>query len=445
MLRDCKKLATTYIKSFQFKLDIATFIPLEIVLLITGYRPICRLNRLLKIDRLFETRLKIETRSSRPFLFRIMYLVLLMIILIHWNACFYFVISKQIGADSDEWVFNYPEQKTNIFLYEYLTCFYWSILMLTTIGEVNSPVNNEESLVMICNFLIAIVLVATLVGNIGSVISNMNIEQDKFQEKVDGIKSLMSLRRVSKELDTRVVKWLGYFHKNNQNWDEDEILFSLPDKLRVEISSNVYLETLKKVHIFAECEEGLLKELVTKLKVQVYSPGDFVCRKGDIGKEMYIIKRGNLNVVSDDGKVVFVTLKAGAFFGEISILNIPGIKSGNRRTANVQSVGYSDLIRLTKNDLWEALADYPENTKLLIEKGKAKLIKDNLLDENYKHQGEYDKKTALDKFEKIEKQFTGLEKRVEASLAEFGGLTETLKKKMKNVRMLYDKKLGTNV
>ena len=150
--------------------------------------------------------------------------------------------------------------------------------MLTTIGEVNSPVNNEESLVMICNFLIAIVLVATLVGNIGSVISNMNIEQDKFQEKVDGIKSLMSLRRVSKELDTRVVKWLGYFHKNNQNWDEDEILFSLPDKLRIEISSNVYLETLKKVHIFAECEEGLLKELVTKLKVQVYSPGDFVCR-----------------------------------------------------------------------------------------------------------------------------------------------------------------------
>jgi cyclic nucleotide gated channel alpha 4 len=63
---------------------------------------------------------------------------------------------------------------------------------------------------------------------------------------------------------------------------------------------------------------------VTKLKPIFFGPGDYVCRKGDIGKEMYIIKRGQLAVVSDDGKTTFVVLKEGAVFGEISILNIPG-------------------------------------------------------------------------------------------------------------------------
>ena len=32
---------------------------------------------------------------------------------------------------------------------------------------------------------------------------------------------------------------------------------------------------------------------------------------------MYIIKRGKLDVVADDGKTVFVTLADGAVFGEV--------------------------------------------------------------------------------------------------------------------------------
>jgi len=70
----------------------------------------------------------------------------------------------------------------------------------------------------------------------------------------------------------------------------------------------------------------------------------------------------------------------GRQFTAIGVLRI-GNKNGNRRTANIRSVGYSDLFVLSKEDLWEALQEYPEARRTLIEKGRMMLRKDNLLDE----------------------------------------------------------------
>jgi len=54
----------------------------------------------------------------------------------------------------------------------------------------------------------------------------------------------------------------------------------LPEKLRVEIGIHVHLAALKRVPIFAEAQPGFLIELVTRLKLQIFSPGEYVCKKG---------------------------------------------------------------------------------------------------------------------------------------------------------------------
>ena len=52
------------------------------------------------------------------------------------------------------------------------------------------------------------------------------------------------------------------------------------DKLKGEIAIHVHLDTLKRVEIFQNTEAGFLCELVLRLRPVLFSPGDYICRKG---------------------------------------------------------------------------------------------------------------------------------------------------------------------
>ena len=69
---------------------------------------------------------------------------------------------------------------------------------------------------------------------------------------------------------------------------------------------------------------------------------------------MYIIKRGKLDVVADDGKTVFVTLADGAVFGEVSFWSFPILLEIFTRWENISSHLHEPLI---------LLGQYPEYTR----------------------------------------------------------------------------------
>lgn len=390
LVKDSKKLWEHYKKTAQFKYDLISMIPTDLIMLQFGINsPELRFNHLFKMARLFEFFYRTETRTNFPNIFRISNLVLYILIIIHWNACIFFAISKTLGFGTNAWVYpNISNPKYGHLSRKYTYCLYWSTLTLTTIGETPPPVRDVEYLFVVADFLIGVLIFATIVANVGAMISNMNASRALFQAKIDSIKQYMQFRKISKDLEAHVVKWFDYLWTEDKTCDEKEVLKYLPDKLKAEIAISVHLETLRKVRIFQDCEAGLLIELVVKLRSQVFSPGDYICKKGDIGHEMYIIKEGNLAVVADDGVTQFVVLRDGAYFGEISILGIKGSKAGNRRTANIRSVGYSDLFALSKDDLMEALIEYPEAMAILEEKGRAILMKDGLIDETVANQAD---------------------------------------------------------
>ncbi|XP_025829628.1 cyclic nucleotide-gated cation channel subunit A [Agrilus planipennis] len=439
-----RKLRKNYFSKKKWRSDFLSLIPTDLAYFwLSPYdcyakvpcAVIVRLNRLLKLPRMWEWFERTETNTNYPNVFRICKVVLAILVLIHWNACLYFAISYAIGFGTDNWVYNINGTVNSTLTRQYIYSFYWSTLTLTTIGETPVPENDAEYLFVVANFLAGVLIFATIVGNIGSMISNMNLAKVDFQNRMDGVKQYMAFRKVGRDLESRVIRWFAYTWEESGALDEERVLSALPDKLKAEIAIKVHLDTLRKVRIFQGCEPGLLEALVLKLKLQVFSPKDYICRKGDVGKEMYIVKRGRLQVVADDGKTVLATLGAGSVFGEVSVLEIAGNRTGNRRTANVRSLGYSDLFCLAKEDLWQTLADYPEARASLMERGCQLLRKDGLLDEDVFKRAKQEQESVEQAMKRLESTVETLQTRVARLLAEFTASQAKLKQRLTRIEI----------
>jgi len=124
-------------------------------------------------------------------------------------------------------------------------------------------------------------------------------------------------------------------------YNEGSFLSELPVGLRKEVSLFLKRDMIQKIRLFKNIDDSFLREVSLQMKLLVFTPGDFIFKKGDVGKEMYFVIRGILEVNSEDGAVN--ELKDGHFFGEIAL-----VKNVNR-TASVKEFAYSDLYVLEKD------------------------------------------------------------------------------------------------
>ena len=112
-------------------------------------------------------------------------------------------------------------------------------------------------------------------------------------------------------------------------------------------------EVLERVPLFYGIDSVFLGSLAMMLKPLVFSDGEDIIRKGDLGKEMYFICRGEVQVIGENGQVL-ITLGEGSFFGEIALLK------SQPRTVTIRAKGNCDLFVLEQADFARLLRDQPQ-------------------------------------------------------------------------------------
>jgi len=124
-------------------------------------------------------------------------------------------------------------------------------------------------------------------------------------------------------------------------------------------------ETLEKVPLFEGADAVLLASLIMALKPVVFQPGDVVIQKGRTNRKLYLISRGDAEVVDGSGNVV-ATLGEGSFFGEMSLL------TSALPMATVRAKSYCDFFMLDKSDFTRVLRERPQFRASMMEIAQAR-------------------------------------------------------------------------
>ena len=276
-----------------------------------------------------------------PFVSRIVISMFWLAIAAHWIACGWMAMGMMDSnlAPMDN----------------YVRALYWCITTLTTIGY--GDITPETNLQMLYTMLVQLIGAAAygyIIGNLASLLTNVDVARAQHEEKMEQIHAFMRYRNIPMHLKERVNDYFDYLWSQRRGTDEAEILEELPHSLRTQIALHLNKELIEKVPIFKEASDDLIRYVATHLKPAIFLPNDYIVCAGDFSKEMYFIGKGSVEVVSKDGKQVYATLQSGQYFGEIALIE------DSPRTASVRAVDYCDLYYLDQETFEGTMKRFPK-------------------------------------------------------------------------------------
>jgi len=113
---------------------------------------------------------------------------------------------------------------------------------------------------------------------------------------------------------------------------------------------------LKGVPVFQKVDGEGLRHLAERAEEKIVEAGNIIFRENEMGEDMYIIKRGKVEIFKESNgkKTAIATLGEKAFFGEMAILeDVP-------RSAGVMAIEDSLLITIHKDSFRQSVYEYPD-------------------------------------------------------------------------------------
>ncbi|KAF1674560.1 Potassium/sodium hyperpolarization-activated cyclic nucleotide-gated channel 1, partial [Pygoscelis papua] len=265
---------------------------------------------------------------------RIFNLIGMMLLLCHWDGCLQFLVPLLQDFPPDCWV---SLNGMVVSIVHFSLCFL-NIIFLNSFR----PKCKNTCLVIHCPAIYSRLLLV-FVGWLAN-------ERKFFVAFYKQVEQYMSFHKLPAEMRQKIHDY--YEHRyQGKIFDEENILNELNDPLREEIVNFNCRKLVATMPLFANADPNFVTAMLSKLRFEVFQPGDYIIREGAVGKKMYFIQHGVAGVITKSNKELKLT--DGSYFGEICLL------TKGRRTASVRADTYCRLYSLSVDNFNEVLEEYP--------------------------------------------------------------------------------------
>uniref|UniRef100_A0A674JI31 Hyperpolarization activated cyclic nucleotide gated potassium channel 1 n=1 Tax=Terrapene triunguis TaxID=2587831 RepID=A0A674JI31_9SAUR len=372
IILDPKVIKMNYLKSW-FVVDFISSIPVDYIFLIVEkgmdsevyktaralrivrFTKILSLLRLLRLSRLIRYIHQWEeifhmTYDLASAVVRIFNLIGMMLLLCHWDGCLQFLVPLLQDFPPDCWV-SLNGMVNDSWGKQYSYALFKAMSHMLCIGYgARAPVSMSDLWITMLSMIVGATCYAMFVGHATALIQSLDSSRRQYQEKYKQVEQYMSFHKLPADMRQKIHDY--YEHRyQGKIFDEDNILNELNDPLREEIVNFNCRKLVATMPLFANADPNFVTAMLSKLRFEVFQPGDYIIREGAVGKKMYFIQHGVAGVITKSSKEMKLT--DGSYFGEICLL------TKGRRTASVRADTYCRLYSLSVDNFNEVLEEYP--------------------------------------------------------------------------------------
>jgi len=375
VILDPKLIAKHYLKTWFF-LDLISSIPLDYIFLIFNQLQdfsesfqilhagralrILRLAKLLSLVRLLRlSRLvryvsqweEVYFLNMASVFMRIFNLICMMLLIGHWSGCLQFLVPMLQGFPPNSWV-AINELQEAFWLEQYSWALFKAMSHMLCIGYGRFPPQSLTDMwLTMLSMISGATCYALFLGHATNLIQSLDSSRRQYREKVKQVEEYMAYRKLPREMRQRITEYFEHRYQG-KFFDEEVILGELSEKLREDVINYNCRSLVASVPFFANADSNFVSDVVTKLRYEVFQPGDIIIKEGTIGTKMYFIQEGIVDIVMANGEVA-TSLSDGSYFGEICLL------TNARRVASVRAETYCNLFSLSVEHFNVVLDQYP--------------------------------------------------------------------------------------